>query len=69
MSAVRAGPAYDPVAENQFRDDIRRKVAECQRKGDHMFSDKNKFVLRSPDGQRWALTVDNDGVLSAEAFG
>lgn len=28
----------------------------------------NRLILRSPDGTRWSITVDNAGVISATAI-
>lgn len=64
----QAGPIYSQ------RDFVRRDVA--LREADRLNHKKNedievgygRIIIRSPDGNRWVITVDNAGAISATAL-
>ena len=69
MSLPIAGPQYDQGAENRFRSEVERELSKTLRRGvDLEFANGERVILRSPDGSRFALTVDNAGALSTTAL-
>lgn len=72
-ASIRLAPApanYDQRAEQEFRTEMERRDQRVFKRGQHLDMGGPDFyvVLYSPDGARWAVTVDNSGVLSASAL-
>ena len=67
MSSLPRAPAtYSESDQNQLRAQIERMVGECLKRGLDMEFSTNRIILRSPDGSRFAITVADDGTLSAD---
>lgn len=62
-----------PELRSVIRDAISAALSRCRQAGDIELQRSvidgvtrdERLILRSPDGQRWAITVSNSGVLSA----
>lgn len=60
---------YDAATERRRNAALEDEFRGVLRRGrDVEFSAGERLVLRSPDGSRWALTVDNAGAVSATAL-
>lgn len=58
--------AYNMMDQSQMRAEIEREDGQNWKRGrDIELAQGERLILRSPDGARWALAVDNAGVLSA----
>lgn len=58
---VRPDAQYSQRNEQEYRQRMDRRLAECQKKNE-------RFILTAPDGSKWALEVDNAGALSTTAI-
>lgn len=54
---------YEAGAEAQFRAQVQRAIDERIRKGGAIEVGQGQVILTSPNGTRYALTVDDAGVL------
>lgn len=70
LNLPRPGPAYEPINEAQTRNTLVQADAQNVKKTDDVTIDpsRNRLVIISPDGTRWAVAVDNAGALSASAL-
>lgn len=60
---------YDPVIEAQRNALLEQADARTlKRVADVEIKTPQRLILFSPDGNRWVITVDNAGVLSATAL-
>lgn len=62
---------FDPAEWKRQLDVLDSEVYKKQKDVEITSGDANRqqrLVLRSPDGTRWSVTVDNMGVLSATAM-
>jgi hypothetical protein len=60
---------YRADDQNNLRAAIRRLDLQNRKKGqDVEIAGSERLILASPDGNRWVLTVDNAGALSAVAL-
>lgn len=71
--SIRLGPApsqYDQRAEQEFRAEMDRRDNNVHKRGRHLDLGGKDFyvVLYSPNGSRWAVTVDNSGNLATTAL-
>ena len=66
-----------PTPPGRYERDLearRNRILELESKRtrkrgeDLELGDGERLILRSPDGNRWALTVDNTGALGTEAL-
>ena len=68
MSLPSAPLQYDQGAENRFRGAVEALDRQNRKIGrDVEAAGAERFILSSPDGTRWALSVADDGTLSAVA--
>lgn len=64
-----ASPAYSQTNENTFRAAIRRAFAFILRSDrDVELQPQVRLILTSPNGTRYALTVDNAGAWTSTAL-
>jgi len=63
-----APPAYSQIEQNQFRALLGREFDVVLRSDRDVELVTTRIILRSPNGSRFALTVDNAGTLSATAL-
>lgn len=57
---------YSQTNEAETRTQIDQRFQKTQQKnGDY---EPTRFILKSPDGTRWQVTVDNAGALSTTAL-
>lgn len=58
-------PVYDPTNEAQTRDTISRADSDNQKRRQDFVVDPtyNRFIMQSPDGTKWSLTIDNTGII------
>jgi hypothetical protein len=59
---------YSRTDQAQMRDAIRRADGENFKRGRDIEAGGGRVILTSPDGNRWALTVSNAGVVGATAI-
>ena len=69
MSLVlpRPGDRYERSTEDQRNRLIERADAQSLKRGQDIEVGDARLILRAPNGTRYALTVDNAGVLGTEA--
>jgi hypothetical protein len=68
MKLPLPSPKYDLRAEIQ-----RNRILELEdnnnwKRGRDIEVNEGRLILRSPDGTRWSITVDNDGLISAASL-
>ena len=69
MKLPRPQPRYSPGAESQRNLQIEQADKRNRKKGtDVELSRGERVILQSPDGVRWAVTIDNTGTLQTEAL-
>ena len=68
MRLQPAPPAYSQIEQNQFRALLGREFDVVLRSDRDVELVTTRIILRSPNGSRFALTVDNAGTLSATAL-
>ena len=69
MRLTRPPERYSRSSEAQRNLQLEQADRKNRKKGaDVELGDGERLVLRSPDGTRWALTVDNTGALGTEAL-
>lgn len=62
-------PGYDPVREAEKNKLIEQAdQVNHKRTADLEIVTPQRLILRSPDGTRWKITVDNSGTLSASTL-
>lgn len=66
MKLQKASPAYTPRDQQELRNEIEARDALNLKKNQHAELVSGAYwVLTSPNGTRYYLTVDNSGVLAA----
>lgn len=66
MNFPAPSAGYNPQDEAQFRAAVRREIQLRQStQSNIVLGAQRNLVLTSPDGSQFALTVANDGTLSA----
>jgi len=68
---VRLPPAtnsYDSSNEQTARALLERADDENHKKNRDLEVSPGRLILKSPDGTRWSITVDNAGVVAATAL-
>ena len=63
-----APPAYSAGEESQNRASIKRELDRKLERGVDIEMDDARIILKSPDGTRYALGVNDLGVLTATAL-
>jgi len=59
---------YDPSRERQCNAELEKADRENHKRGrDVELGQKERVIMRSADGTRWALVVNNDGTLTTSA--
>lgn len=63
-------PPPNYVKDTEVRRNLALSQADLQnrKKGADVEVDTERFILRSPNGARWAITVSNAGVVGATAL-
>jgi hypothetical protein len=59
---------YDASTERARNRLLTAEFEQMRRRGQDLELRAERLILSSPDGARWALTVDNAGVISAVAL-
>lgn len=62
-----------PLTYNRLTETERNRTIELEDRnnrkvGNDVEIDNERLVLKSPDGTRWSITVDNAGVISATSI-
>jgi len=69
MNLPSAPHKYDRAHTQQMLEEIRRSDSENFKSGrDVRLERGERLILRSPNGTRFKITVDNAGVISATAI-
>jgi hypothetical protein len=65
MKLPTPGPRYDPQRQAQTHRALELEDEKNRKRGQHVeLGPDEALILRSPDGTRWKLLVDNLGALS-----
>lgn len=64
----KPSPTYDATNEAQTRTAIEREDKLNRKVGNDVEIGAQKLVLKSADGTRWSLTVENDGSLTTTSL-
>jgi len=67
MILPKAPPRYDLSNEQNTRDILNTEDRKNVKKGDTINFTRNEVIISSPDGNLWAVKVDNAGALTTEA--
>jgi len=59
---------YDTSNEQTARSMLERADDENHKKNRDLEVSPGRLILKSPDGTRWSITVDNSGVVAATAL-
>ena len=59
-------PLYSMENEGQTRATLQREDLRNRKKGEDIDMATGRLILTSPDGTRFALTIDNAGILSTD---
>lgn len=59
---------YSPQVENERNRSLRLADQRNRKIDQDVELSDERLIIRSPDGSRWALTVDNLGVLGTTAL-
>lgn len=68
MNLPQPGPQYDVRNEAQTRQSIEAADKQNRKSLQDVEIGRQRLILKSPDGSRWSITVDNLGALSATAL-
>ncbi len=69
ISLPDAPQAYSAENEQRFRARVGAEIDKMRRSdGDVELAKGQRAILRSPNGARWALSVDNAGAVTAVAL-
>lgn len=69
LQLPRPGQTYDQVNEAKAREGIEQADLANQKRGtNYDIGTNGKFILTSPNGNRWNVTVSNAGALVVSAL-
>lgn len=68
MNLPAPTPDYSPANEAAVRRALEQEDRRNRKTGADVEIGRERLVLRSPNGSRWAVTVSNAGVLGAVAL-
>lgn len=68
MILPRSPATYSPRDQNDIRATLEREDQQNLKRGTDIEIGAASLILTSPDGERWAVVVDNAGALSATAL-
>ena len=68
MNLPAPTPGYSPANEAAVRRALEQEDRRNRKIGADVEMGREKLVLKSPDGSRWAITVSNAGVVGATAL-
>lgn len=68
MNLPVAPPKYSQQDQANVRYVVRMADSQNFKRGRDVELVEERLILSSPDGSRWAISVDNAGVLSAVAL-
>jgi len=71
MTIPRPPKSYDETSFRRIVSDIEQTLDKTRRKNEDIVLDGSnaRFILRSPDGTYFSLSVDNAGTLSTTNLG
>jgi len=68
MSVPFAPVKYDQRDQNEARAETKRELDRRHKRGVDLELASERLILRSPDGSRFSVVVDNTGALSTVAL-
>lgn len=68
LALPNPGPRYDQATQIQSNRAITTADGANRKIGADVEVNTERFILRSPNGHRWAITVSNAGVIGATAL-
>ena len=67
MSTPFAPAQYSQTDQNEARAELTREIERRHKRGADIELSSDRLILRSPNGSRFAVAVDNAGALSTVA--
>lgn len=68
MKLPRPPIRYDERFQQQQQAALERELQRCHKRNEDMEMGRTRLILSSPNGSRFALSVDNAGALTAVAL-
>ena len=68
MKLPHPPPAYDVRDQAESRSVTERAIGKAHKRGEDVEVGDSRLIMKSPDGNRWSITVSNAGVLGATAL-
>lgn len=68
MKLPRPAPAYDIRDQAEHRSATERAIDATHKRGEDVEVSPGRLIIKSPDGNRWSVTVSNAGVVAAAAI-
>lgn len=68
MKLPRAKPLYDPVDDQTLRNMLEKADMDNHKRARDVEISPGRLVIKSPDGTRWSIEVDNSGNVSASSL-
>ena len=68
LSLPRPAVAYDAGDQAQLRRTLEQEDRNNRKVGTDIEVGAQRLVLKSPNGERWSITVSNSGAISAVAL-
>lgn len=65
MNLPQPPSKYDQGHQTNVKRTIEQEDLRNRKKGADIDLDKDRIILKAPNGSRWAITVSNTGTLSA----
>jgi len=64
----RPAPTYETRDQAETRAALERALHGVHKRGEDVEIGDARLIMKSPDGNRWSITVSNAGVLGATAL-
>jgi hypothetical protein len=68
MKLPRPAPAYDVRDQAEHRAATERAINSAHARGEDVEVSPGRLIIKSPNGNRWSVTVSNAGVVAAAAI-
>ena len=68
MKLPRPAPAYDIRDQAEHRSATERAIDATHKRGEDVEVSPGRLIIKSPNGNRWSITVSNAGAVSATAL-
>lgn len=68
MKLPRPAPTYDARDQAETRAAMGRALSGVHKRGEDVEVGDSRLIMKSPNGNRWEITVSNAGVVGATAL-